>query len=135
MIILIAIARLVAAAAALAIADCAVRPEFLPTLAAIGGTAAAMGVWAAALMCAAAAPLALGPARGLAAVLGAGMVLRGAAIAAPWMTGPAAPMADAAALVAPLALAAAGALLLRWAIVPRRGPGLTPKGAAPRSRA
>lgn len=129
--------RAVAAAAALALAHWAARPDLLPALAAAGGTAAAMAVSAALLLAAAAAPFALGAARGLGAVLGAGMILRGAALAAPWMIGPALPMGDAAALAGPLALAAAGAVLLaRCAGRPEPcAAAVTSRSGAPRSRA
>ena len=127
--------RLAAGLAALALVHWAMRPEILPALAAAGGTAAAMGAWAGALLCAAAAPVALGPARGLGAALGAAMALRGAALAAPWVAGPALPMEDAGALVLPVAMAAGGLGLLLSAAGPRPRARLSPRGAAPRSRA
>ena len=129
--------RLFCAALAVSLAHWAVRPEILPVLASAAGTAAAMGLWAGALLVAAAGPVVLGPARGLVAVGGTALALRGAAQAAPWVTGPALPMEDAGALVAPLAMAAVGTALAVQAIgrrhaAPRE---LTPRGGAPRSRA
>ena len=107
--------RLACAVLAVGLAHWAVRTELLPALAAAAGTAAAMGLWAAALLLAAAAPVALSAARGLAMVAGTGLALRGAAQAAPWVTGPALPMEDAAALVVPIAMAVAGASTALWA--------------------
>lgn len=127
--------RLGCAMLAASLAHWAVRPELLPALVAVAGTAAGMGAWSAALLVAGAAPVAMGAARGLAVVAGAALALRGAARAAPWMTGPALPMEDAATLVGPLAMAAVGAGLAVLAAGTRPPRGLTPRGAAPRSRA
>ena len=130
--------RLACATLAVALAHWAVRPEILPALGSAAGTATAMGLWAGALLVAAAGPVALGAGRGLAAVGGAALALRGAAQAAPWVTGPALPMEDAAALVTPLAMAVVGAGVALRAAGPRPGRpdrGFSPRAGAPRSRA